>query len=99
MVLKEKLHLFRYLCVHSTEQDKLDAINLMVYVFNSVIMLVDLMTVTHPIILGHTYWTIGMGMVYTIFTAIYYLAGGTSRYIGDRRLMSPLHFTVSIVKF
>lgn len=71
--------LFRYLFVSKTEQDKLDAINLMVYVFNSVIMLVDLMTVTHPIILGHTYWTIGMGLAYTIFTVVYYLVGGTSR--------------------
>lgn len=63
------------------DEEKLDAINLMVYVFNSAIMLIDLMTVTHPIILGHSYWTIGMGLAYTMFTAIYYMVGGTSRYV------------------
>lgn len=66
-----------------SEQDKFDAINLMVYVFDSTIMLVDLMIVTHPITLAHTYWTMGIGIAYTIFTAIYFLFGGTSRYTPD----------------
>lgn len=62
-----------------TERDKFDAINLMVYIFNSVIMFVELMTVTHPVNLSHTYWTMSIGVIYTIFTVIYYIAGGTSR--------------------
>lgn len=62
-----------------TESDKLDAINLMVYIFDSVIMLIDLMIATHPIALSHTYYTMGIGGAYALFTAIYYMVGGTSR--------------------
>lgn len=63
----------------TTERDKIDAINLMVYVFNSVIMFVDLMTVTHPINLSHTYWTMSIGIIYVLFSVIYFAGGGTTR--------------------
>lgn len=42
-------------------------------------MFIDLMTVTHPVNLNHTYWTMSIGIIYTIFSVIYYIAGGTSR--------------------
>lgn len=54
--------------------------NLMVHVFNSLIMLIDLTIVGHPIQLSHAYFTMGIGLVYSIFTAIYFLVGGTTRY-------------------
>lgn len=73
--------LFSSFAAQPTERDKIDAINLMVYCFNSVIMLIDLMTVTHPIILSHTYWTMAIGIIYTIFTVVYYIGGGTTRYV------------------
>lgn len=53
----------------------------MVHVFNSVIMLIDLMIVGHPIKLSHAYWTLGIGIIYSIFSAVYFLAGGTTRYV------------------
>lgn len=63
------------------EINKVDAVNLMAHVFNSVIMIIDLMIVGHPIKLGHAYWTMGIGLVYSIFSAIFFLAGGTTRYV------------------
>lgn len=53
----------------------------MAHVLNSVIMLIDLMVVGHPIKLGHVYYTMGIGLIYSIFSAIYFLAGGTTRYV------------------
>lgn len=61
------------------EINKVDAVNLMVHVFNSIIMLIDLTIVGHPIKLSHVTWTMGIGLVYSIFTAIYFLSGGTTR--------------------
>ncbi|XP_055301374.1 protein rolling stone [Sitodiplosis mosellana] len=71
--------IFFWTVLHDPERDKIDAINLMVYVFNSVIMLIDLMTVTHPINLNHTYWTMSIGVIYTLFSVVYFIAGGTDR--------------------
>lgn len=53
----------------------------MVHVFNSIIMLIDLTIVGHPIKLSHVTWTMGVGLVYSIFTAIYFLSGGTTRFV------------------
>lgn len=65
--------------VHNPEINKVDAVNVMVHVFNSLIMLIDLTIVGHPIQLSHAYFTMGIGLAYSIFTAIYFLAGGTTR--------------------
>lgn len=63
------------------EINKVDAVNLMVHVFNSVIMLIDLMIVGHPIKLTHAYWTMGIGLAYSIFSLVYFLSGGTTRWV------------------
>jgi len=42
-------------------------------------MLIDLAIVGMPIKLSHAYFTAGIGAIYTIFSGIYYLAGGTNR--------------------
>ncbi|XP_055387253.1 protein rolling stone-like [Condylostylus longicornis] len=69
-----------YWClVHNPEIHKVDTLNIMVHVFNSVIMLIDLAIVGHPIKLGHIYYTTVFGAIYALFTGIYYLAGGTDR--------------------
>lgn len=51
----------------------------MVHVLNSIIMLIDLAVVGHPIKMSHAYFTTGIGLAYAIFTGIYFLAGGTDR--------------------
>lgn len=84
LFMKFNILIFHHICFDLitfslTERDKIDAINLMVYVFNSVIMFVDLMTVTHPINLSHTYWTMSIGIIYVLFTVVYFISGGTTR--------------------
>ncbi|XP_058447103.1 protein rolling stone isoform X1 [Malaya genurostris] len=66
--------------VYDPEIHRVDAVNLMVHVLNSVIMLIDLTIVGHPIRLNHAYWTTGIGVIYGLFSVIYYLAGGTDRH-------------------
>ncbi|ALC39954.1 CG43778 [Drosophila busckii] len=51
----------------------------MVHVLNTIIMLIDLAVVGHPIKMSHAYFTTGIGLAYAIFTGIYFLAGGTDR--------------------
>lgn len=64
---------------HFAEHHKIDALNIMVHVLNSIIMLIDLAIVGHPIKMSHAYFTTGIGLAYAIFTGIYFLAGGTDR--------------------
>lgn len=57
----------------------LDAMNIIVHAINSVIMLIDVWIVSHPIRILHFYWPMLLGICYVIFNFIYYVAGGTSR--------------------
>ncbi|XP_001355757.4 uncharacterized protein hbt [Drosophila pseudoobscura] len=68
-----------WLLVHNSEIHKIDTLNIMVHVLNSIIMLIDLAIVGHPIKMSHAYFTTGIGLAYAIFTGIYFLAGGTDR--------------------
>lgn len=69
---------FRFIFI-LIEIHKIDTLNIMVHVLNSVIMLIDLAIVGHPIRLSHVYFTTGIGLAYAVFTGIYFLAGGTNR--------------------
>uniref|UniRef100_A0A1B6C3D6 Protein rolling stone n=1 Tax=Clastoptera arizonana TaxID=38151 RepID=A0A1B6C3D6_9HEMI len=57
----------------------LDVINVMIHAFNSVLMLIDLCLVSHPIRLSHLHWPLGFALCYTVFSAVYFAAGGTDR--------------------
>lgn len=70
------------------EIHKTDAVNMMVHVLNSIMMLIDLAIVGQPIRMSHIYWTTGMGVLYAAFTGIYYVAGGTDR--RDEKVIYPL---------
>lgn len=74
--------------VPSAEIHKTDAVNMMVHVMNSIMMLIDLAIVGQPIRLSHIYFTTGVAVVYGAFTAIYSLAGGTDR--KDQRTIYPI---------
>lgn len=63
----------------SADIHKTDAVNMMVHVMNSIMMLIDLAIVGQPIRMSHIYFTTGVAVVYGAFTAIYSLAGGTDR--------------------
>ncbi|KAK5639066.1 hypothetical protein RI129_011558 [Pyrocoelia pectoralis] len=56
-----------------------NATNIIVHVFNSVIMMVELCLAMHPVRLIHFYWSFIFGCLYVIFTVIYYFSGGTGK--------------------
>jgi hypothetical protein len=67
---------------------ELDALNIMVHAFNSVLMVTDLFLVAHPFRLLHCYWPFLITAFYVVFSYIYYESGGTDRY--DRPFVYPL---------
>lgn len=66
--------------VFDPEIHKMDALNILVHGANSVLMLLDLCLVAHPIRLNYFYWPIAFSLTYTVFSAVYYLVGGTDRF-------------------
>uniref|UniRef100_A0A182QD39 Protein rolling stone n=1 Tax=Anopheles farauti TaxID=69004 RepID=A0A182QD39_9DIPT len=78
--------------VYDPSKNRVDAVNLMVHVLNSIIMLIDLTIVGHPIKLNHAYWTTGIGVAYALFSIVYYLAGGTDRH-NDSSIYKMLDWT------
>ncbi|KAK9751876.1 Aldose 1-epimerase [Popillia japonica] len=65
--------------IYDRKTMNLDAQNVFVHGTNSIVMFVELCVVKHPVYFVHFYWTIFFGMVYCIFSVIYFAAGGTSR--------------------
>ncbi|PSN55936.1 hypothetical protein C0J52_00471 [Blattella germanica] len=59
---------------------QLTALNLLVHAFNSILMVIDIIIVAHPIRLLHIVYTFSFIIFYFSFTVFYYLAGGTGRY-------------------
>lgn len=55
--------------------------NIFVHGINSVLMMADLFVVAHPVRLLHCYWPFSFAMFYIVFNIIYYLAGGTDKYV------------------
>ncbi|XP_068916637.1 protein rolling stone-like isoform X2 [Tenebrio molitor] len=56
-----------------------DAMNFFVHANNSVLMMIDLFVVAHPIRLLHCCYPIVFGICYAVFSVIYYAAGGISK--------------------
>lgn len=57
----------------------MDALNILVHGVNSVLMLLDLCLVAHPVRFNYFYWPVVFSLTYMVFSAVYYLAGGTDR--------------------
>ncbi|XP_018322706.1 protein rolling stone [Agrilus planipennis] len=62
------------------DSNDLDTMNVMIHAMNSVLMLLDLMVVAHPVRIVHFYLPVFFGIVYLVFSLIYWSAGGTDRY-------------------
>lgn len=58
------------------ETHELSAVNVMTHATNSILMFLDMMIVSHPYRLMHVIQPIFFGVVYAIFSVIYYFAGG-----------------------
>nr|CAD7456664.1 unnamed protein product [Timema tahoe] len=65
--------------IYNPEVNKVDAVNLLVHAFNSLLMLLDLALVSFPFHLLHIFLPVLFTLIYIIFTVIYYLAGGTNK--------------------
>lgn len=65
--------------IYDETKMSLDGMNIIVHVFNSLLMLIDLCIVAHPIRLMHFYCPMICGACYIVFSIIYYLAGGTNK--------------------
>ncbi|CRK87908.1 CLUMA_CG001695, isoform A [Clunio marinus] len=64
-----------------------DALDILIHGGNSAAMIIDLLIACHPMYIIHFIWPVGLGILYLIFTVIYYFAGGVdaqgNRYIYD----------------
>lgn len=69
-----------WLTVYNPEIHELDPLNIMMHVCNSVLMLVDLVVTSIPFRLRNFWWCLSLAVLYCVFTAIYYVAGGLDKY-------------------
>ncbi|XP_046603859.1 protein rolling stone-like [Neodiprion virginianus] len=57
-----------------------DPLNFMLHLFNTILMLVDLLVVGVPLRFEHVWWALACVVLYVIFTIFYYLAGGLDKH-------------------
>lgn len=73
---------FNFFILVTSEIHPFDLLNLMVHALLAVIMLGDLVIVGHPVRMDpDLYVTAGVGLGYSIFSLVYYLADGTDRHL------------------
>lgn len=55
--------------------------NVMTHACNSALMFLDMLIMAYPLRLYHVVQPIILGLIYVVFSAIYYAAGGTDKYV------------------
>lgn len=55
-------------------------LDFLVHGMNSIAMLLELLVVLHPMYILHVIYSLLIGLIYLIFTLIYYAAGGTDKH-------------------
>ncbi|RZB39840.1 hypothetical protein BDFB_000206 [Asbolus verrucosus] len=65
--------------IYDEKSMNFDAMNFFVHANNSVLMMIDMFMVAHPIRLLHCCYPIVFGICYAVFSVIFYAAGGISR--------------------
>lgn len=65
-----------YWAILFDENHVVNSVNIMTHATNSILMFLDMMIVSHPYRLLHVIQPILLGVVYAIFSVIYYFAGG-----------------------
>lgn len=75
-----RLHLLlNHPSLFSPEIHDINALNLLVHGGNSLVMLCELIVTAHPIRMAHALYGAGAGLAYGVFSALYWVAGGTDR--------------------
>lgn len=67
------------------------ALDLLIHGANSLLMLIEIIVILHPMYFLHAVYTLALGVIYTIFTLIYYFAGGVNAH-GDRYIYDILNW-------
>lgn len=75
MIMSLWITLMYWTVVHTPDK-ALDLTNFTTHACNSIFMFIDFVIVAHPIRLMHVIWPLSAGLIYGLFTLIYYLAGG-----------------------
>lgn len=75
MILSLLITLMYWTVIHTPEKP-LDMTNFLTHACNSIFMVIDFVIVAHPIRLMHVVWPLAAGLLYGVFTMIYYYAGG-----------------------
>jgi hypothetical protein len=69
----------------------LDFVNAHNHIVNSVVVFADLAIAAHPVRLLHLYQPVLFAIVYAVFSAVYFLFGGTNRQ-GDSKIYPLLNW-------
>ncbi|XP_065332359.1 protein rolling stone-like isoform X2 [Cloeon dipterum] len=78
-VLGPAVTILYWTTVYDPAKNSLDFANVHNHLVNSVVVVVDLVLAGHPVRLLHLYQPVLLALGYSIFTAVYFLLGGTSR--------------------
>ncbi|CAG9796423.1 unnamed protein product [Diatraea saccharalis] len=66
--------------VYDPKIHDIDALNLLVHGGNSLVMICELIVTAHPIRAAHALYSVGAGVTYGVFSAVYWGLGGTDRF-------------------
>lgn len=75
-----------------SEIHEVNALNLLVHGGNSVIIVVELAVTSHPVRMAHALYGAGAGLLYGVFSALYWALGGTDR-LGARAIYPSLDWS------
>jgi hypothetical protein len=70
---------------------KTSALDVLIHGGNSVGMMIELLVTSHPMFIFHFVYTVLFGIVYLVFTIIYFLAGGQD-YFGNNYIYHVLNW-------
>ncbi|XP_050666470.1 protein rolling stone-like isoform X2 [Leptidea sinapis] len=65
--------------VHDPKIHEINALNILVHGCNSLVMIIELVMTAHPIRATHAIFGAGAGLMYGIFSALYWAVGGTDK--------------------
>ncbi|XP_051159726.1 protein rolling stone-like isoform X1 [Leptopilina boulardi] len=65
--------------IYNPQIHSVDILNILLHVFNSILMIVDMCMVKIPIFLFSAWWCLIVALLYVLFSIIYYAAGGVDK--------------------
>lgn len=68
-----------YWAILHNDEMPVDANNILIHAANCMFMLIDLIIVAYPVRIWHVVQPIGFGLIYCLFSVIYYLCDGTGK--------------------